>query len=283
VIEILLTILGIAVPSLLVSVAVRRWLDPVPWRVAALLLALVFVFLARGVFTSGMPVPLDEVVRGYPYRGIFGEVQAKNDLTNDTVKQILPWMQTVREDFAHGRAPLWNRYLFCGYPLLGNGQSAPFSPFFLATLFVPLPKQLVAMAGLKLFVALLFGYLVARREGAGDAAAILAAAVFAFAIFNNSFLYYPMTAVTLLLPDAAYATLLCLERRGAAPLVLQAVVVASLLAGGHPESVVHVVLGVLALVAIDLAVRVRRAGGPAGWSAGGSPAELLAALRKMQG
>jgi hypothetical protein len=245
------TALGIAVPSLLITLAVRRWIARLPWRIAALCLALAFVFTARGVFTSGVPVPLDEIVRGYPYRGVFGDVKSKNYLTNDTVKQILPWMQTVREDFAHGRAPLWNPYLFCGYPLLGNGQSAPFSPFFLLTLFVPLPKQLVAMAGLKLFVALLFGYLFARREGVGDAAAMLASAVFAFAIFNNAFLYYPMTAVTLLLPAAAYATLLCLEQRRAAPVVLLAIVVASLVAGGHPESVVHVVLGVLAMVAID--------------------------------
>ncbi|HKO59436.1 MAG TPA: hypothetical protein VJ276_26445, partial [Thermoanaerobaculia bacterium] len=245
-----MTLLGILLPSLLITLAVRRWLDRVSWRIAGLCLALVLLFTARGVFTSGVPVPLDEIVRGYPYRGVFGDVQSKNYLTNDTVKQILPWMQTVREDFARGRAPLWNPYLFCGYPLLGNGQSAPFSPFFLATLFVPLPKQLVAMAGVKLFCALLFGYLFAKREGVGDAAAMLASVVFAFAIFNNAFLYYPMTAVTLLLPAAAYATILCMERRAAAPVVLLALIVASLLAGGHPESVVHVVLGVLAIVAI---------------------------------
>ncbi|HEV7923102.1 MAG TPA: YfhO family protein [Thermoanaerobaculia bacterium] len=248
---VVLTALGIVVPSLLITLAVRRWLEPISWRIVGLCLVLAFLFVVRGVFTSGVPVPLDEIVRGYPYRGVFGDVQSKNYLTNDTVKQILPWMQTVREDFAHGRAPLWNPYLFCGYPLLGNGQSAPFSPFFLLTLFVPLPKQLVAMAGVKLFVALLFGYLFAKREGVGDAAAMLASVVFAFAIFNNAFLYYPMTAVTLLLPAAAYATLLCLEQRRAAPVVLLALVIASLLAGGHPESVVHVVLGVLAVLAID--------------------------------
>ena len=76
-------------------------------------------------------------------------VDARNPLTNDTVKLFLPWMQVAREELSHGRAPLWNRYSFAGYPLLGNGESAPFSPLFLATLFVPLPKQIVAMAGLR--------------------------------------------------------------------------------------------------------------------------------------
>ena len=63
-----------------------------------------------------------------------------------------------------GRAPLWNRHQFSGYPLLCNGQSAPFAPLFLATLFVPLPQQLVAMAGLKIFLALIFGWLFLRDE-----------------------------------------------------------------------------------------------------------------------
>ena len=249
--EVLLTIAGVAVPSIVIVAAVRRWIEPVSWRMAALLLGIVFAFTARGVFTTGMPVPLDEVMRGYPYRGIFGVERSKNYLTNDTVKQILPWMHVAREQMALGRAPLWDPYLFSGYPLLGNGQSAPFSPFFLGTLFVPLPKQMVAMAGLKLFVALLFGYLLLQREQVSDAAAIYGSVLFAFAIFNNVFLYYPMTAVTLLLPAAAYGVLLCLNKRTGAPFVLVALVVASLLAGGHPESVFHVAIGVATLVVIE--------------------------------
>jgi len=255
--ECALTLAGVVLPSLLAALAVRRWLERVPWRIVAMLLMLAVLFIARGVFTRDMPVPLDEVVRGYPYRGVFGPVEAKNDLTNDTVKQILPWMQTVREELFRGHAPLWNPYLFCGYPLLANGQSAPFSPVFLATLFVPLPKQLVAMAGVKLFLALLFGFLFIKREGTSDAAAVFGSSVFAFAVFNNCFLYYPLTAVSLLLPAAAYATSRTIRERGVAPFVLTAIVVASLLAGGHPESVVHVAMCCIALLLLERGVRWR--------------------------
>src|SRR5688500_17393801 len=247
----LLAALGVIGPALLLVMAVRKWFEPVSWKLTALFLLLALAVVGRGIFTSGVPVPLDEVVRGYPYRGIFGDIQAQNYLTNDTVKQILPWMHTVREQMFAGRAPLWNPHLFSGYPLLGNGQSAPFSPFFLATLYVPLPKQIVAMAGVKLFVALRFGFLLLRREGVSTAAALFGCTVFTFAIFNNVFLYYPMTAVTLLLPAAAYAVLSALHSRRAAPHVLVALVVALLLAGGHPESVVHVATAVLVLVLIE--------------------------------
>ena len=123
-----MTLLGIALPSLLLVAALRRWVVPVPWRIAGLFFALTLVFLHGAVFTSKLPVPVDEVARGYPWRGVFGEVEARNALTSDTVKLFLPWMQVAREELAHFRAPLWNRYSFGGYPLLGNGESAPFSP-----------------------------------------------------------------------------------------------------------------------------------------------------------
>jgi hypothetical protein len=192
--NVLLTLTGIVVPSLLVAVAVRRWIAPVPWRIVIFFLALTLAFLHGVVFSSRLPVPVDEVARGYPFRGVTGEVRAaRNPLTNDTVKLFLPWMQVACEELFHGRAPLWNRYSFSGYPLLGNGESAPFSPLFLATIFVPLPKQIVAMAGLKLFLALLFGYLFVKRESppdAGDTTACVAAAVFAFSIYQTTVLYY---------------------------------------------------------------------------------------------
>ncbi|HWS71183.1 MAG TPA: hypothetical protein VN605_03680, partial [Thermoanaerobaculia bacterium] len=150
---VLLTLAGIAVPSVLVVLAVRRWIAPLPWRIALLFLAMTLAFLHGAVFTSQVPVPIDEASRGDPFRGVVGDVVSKNPLLNDTSRLFLPWMQVAREELFHFRAPLWNRYAFSGYPLLGNAESAPFSPLFLATLFVPLPKQIVAMAGLKVVLS----------------------------------------------------------------------------------------------------------------------------------
>jgi hypothetical protein len=215
------------------------------------------VFLHGAVFTTKLPVPVDEVARGYPYRGVVGEVTPRNPRTNDTAKLFLPWMEVAREELFHLRPPLWNRYSFSGYPLLGNGESAPFSPFFLATLFVPLPKQIVAMAGLKIFTALLFGWLFTKRYGTSDAAACFAATAFAWSVFQTVFLYYSTTAVTALLPAALYALLLATEsRRG---IVLAALVVATLMANGHPESVLHIAIAAGGLLLIE---RPRQMFGP---------------------
>jgi hypothetical protein len=241
---------GIAIPSLLLVLAVRRWIAPLPWRIALLFLVLTLAFLHGAVFSSRLPVPVDEVARGYPYRGLFGDVHARNPLTNDTVKLFLPWMQVAREELLHGRLPLWNPYSFSGYPLLGNGESAPFSPLFLATLLVALPKQIVAMAGLKIFVALLFGYLFLKREEVSDAAACFGAAAFAFSVYQTTVLYYSAASVSALLPAALFA-MDTASRRG---IVLMAAVIATMLTSGHPESVFHIAVGATLLAAVDFAL-----------------------------
>ncbi|MGH9456897.1 MAG: hypothetical protein ACRD2J_04580, partial [Thermoanaerobaculia bacterium] len=243
---------GTAGPAALLVAATRRWLLPVSWRMGALLFFLACTFVAPAVVTPDLPVPVDEVARGYPYRGVFGEVEPRNPLTNDTVKLFLPWMDVAREDLFALRAPLWNRYSFSGYPLLANGESAPFSPFFLATLVVPLPKQIVAMAVLKLFVALLFGWLFLTREGISPAVALFGAAAFAFSTYHTVYLYYSAAAVSALLPAAVVAFVELIRQGTFRWVVFAAVVVASLLAAGHPESVLHVALGTGIVLTIDL-------------------------------
>jgi Bacterial membrane protein YfhO len=256
-IEAVLTVLGIVVPALLLVLLLRRWEFAVPWPVAGVLLLIVFVYLGHGLAPGSLPVPVDEVMRGYPYRGVVGDVQPKNPLTNDTVKQILPWMHAVKQELRQLRLPLWNPYAFSGSPLLGNGQSAPFSPFFLATLFVPLPKQLVAMAGLKIFVSLLFSFLVLRREGISAAASVFGATVISCAVFQTVYLYYPLTSVSSLLPAAIFAMQCCLDQADSRSSILVALVVASGLAGGHPESVVHIAIIALLFLMIELLAPIR--------------------------
>lgn len=251
--HIALTIAGICAPSLLIALAVRRWLVRVPWKIITLFLFLTFAFLGGAVFTTGIPVPLDEVARGYPHRGVTGEIAPRNPLTNDTVRLFLPWMHVVREELAAGNLPLWNRYAFSGYPLLGNGESAPFFPTFLATLFVPLPKQLVAMAGVKLFVSLLFTWLLIRRERLPSSAAVFAAVCFTFSVFQTVYLYYSTTAVTSLLPAAIFTVLHLFDNpRSRSAFWFCAIVVGVLQTAGHPESVLHVAVACVVLLLIEV-------------------------------
>jgi len=72
-----LLLLGIIVPAVLLAAAVRRWIAPVPWRTALLFLLLTLGFLHGAVFTTKLPVPVDEAARGYPWHGGVGDVDAR--------------------------------------------------------------------------------------------------------------------------------------------------------------------------------------------------------------
>lgn len=245
----ILSLLAIILGSVAIAALVRL-VENVSWKIIAVIIGATLIFLAEPLITGGIPVPLDEVARGYPYRGVTGVTDSLNPDANDTAKQMLPWMQTVREELFAGRAPLWNQWSFSGYTLLGNAQSAPFYPLFLFTLWVPLPDQIVAMGGLKIFAALLFGYLLIRRERVGDGPALFGSAVFALSIFISVYLFYPLASTAALVPAAAWAILRCFDRHSFGSMVAVALTVGALQTAGHPETVFHaaVVVGLLLVV-----------------------------------
>jgi len=202
-------------------------------------MGLTILFLGPVVITGQSPLPLDAAAAGYPIRGVVGDGTVSNSTTSETARQVLPWFAAGKQALLSGHLPLWNRHSLSGHPLLGYSQSAPFSPFFLSTIFVPLPRQMVAMAALKLFCGLLFGCLLMRREGIGWWVSILGSMIFALSLYEVVFLYYPMTSVTALLPALLYSVSRMLDRAGRASIVLLGLVTAGMMTGGHPESAFH--------------------------------------------
>ncbi|MBW3564394.1 MAG: hypothetical protein KY459_06680 [Acidobacteria bacterium] len=248
----LVTVAGVLVPSALLAFLVHRLLVPVSRTTFFLALGIALVAVSPGLVPDRVPVPLDEVMRGYPFRGVVGEVSPRNALTNDTVKLFLPWYSAARDQMLDGDLPLWNPWSFAGYPLLANGEAAPLSPFFLATLFVPLPEQIVAMAGVKVFVAFLFGALFLMRLGASRWAAWFGSAAFALSTYQFVYLYYSAATVSALLPAVALGLLLILEDPGRRSISFFAVTVAVAMSSGHPESVLHMIIGGLIVIAAVL-------------------------------
>jgi hypothetical protein len=243
-----LAIIAAALPASAIIWAVRRYLAPLPTRIVIASVVVSFALVANGFVPGRLPLPVDEVARGYPFKGLFHVERAANSLTNDTVYQMLPWMAAAREQLFSGHAPLWNPYSFSGYPLLANGQSAPFGPFFLLTLIASLPKQIVSMAFLKLLVSFIFTYLFLKDDDLSDGAAILGAVTYTLSVFNTVYLYYPLTSVTSLLPLLLWSARRCLQMPGLRWAGVLALATAAALAGGHPESALHLALACGAFV-----------------------------------
>jgi hypothetical protein len=189
----------------------RRAGADLPRRVALLFLLLVFAFLWRPLTQRVVIVPADVLklmppwseVRA-PSRPQVTKYEVSNLNLHDVPMQIVPWLYQVRESWRAGKVPLWNAAAGCGYPLLANGQSTPFSPLHLVTLVLPLGYAVTAEAALKLLLALVLTYLFCRRRYS-PLASTIAAIAYGFSTWMVTWLQFPIATAAALLPGVLLA------------------------------------------------------------------------------
>lgn len=215
----------------------------VPWRVALLFLVLTFAFLWRPLFEDVIIIPADVVKLLPPWselrppnRAPVTKYEVSNLNLHDVPMQIVPWLQQVRDSWRAGRVPLWNAKAGCGYPLMANGQSTPFSPFHLITLPLPLGHAITAEAALKLYVALVLTFLFCARRYSMTAS-VIAAIAYGFSSWMITWLQFPIATAAALLPGVMMGIEdLIARRRFIVPVVVFSITVLS----GHPETVFNI-------------------------------------------
>jgi hypothetical protein len=227
-----------AVYALAVWLARRAGVDLRP-RIAAFFYALVLLFLFRPMTQDYVNLPIDIVDTLPPWSHQAVRPRMANPEMSDITLQIVPWAHQVREQWKSLRVPLWNELEGSGYPLLANGQSAPFSFLRLATLPLSLGNAFTAEAALKLLIALTFTYLFCRRRGWGELPSSIGAVSFAFCTFLHVWLHFPLVTVASMLPAAFYVVDLLLERPTYGRFLFAVLVWVGMLFGGHPETVSH--------------------------------------------
>ena len=242
----------------LVWAALARWWRPqLRWSVAVAYALVSLTILGPSLLTSRHQVATDMVFRWRPWSEMTAEkVAPKNVLLADPVLQMLPLRTIVRRHLLAGDAPLWAHELGTGQPLLGDAQSAPFSPFHLAALPLdPLDAMAVAAAW-QLFAALLLTHCLMLHLGAGPVGAAFAALTFGLSCFAAVWLFYPLGMTAVWAPGLLLAVgLMARGERGGVP----GFVVCSwaMAACGHPETAAHVGILVGVVVAV-LAVQLPR-------------------------
>lgn len=234
--------------------------------VAALLCALAATaFLGSALFTGKYLSPADLLFGDYPWSSHPppGWSGASNDLLGDDVTQFEPWLQYSEQRLRSGHIPLWNPDNMLGAPLVGNMQSAVFYPANWLYFIFPGAFSLAMRAWLKLFIAALGMYLLARRvAGVGPLGAAIASVGFSFGAFMTVWLLHPHTAVAAWLPWLWLATSALIGRQTARRLWLVAAVaavVAVIILAGHPETAYEIAL-VTGLFVIFLLWRQRSQG-----------------------
>ncbi|HTG34953.1 MAG TPA: YfhO family protein [Thermoanaerobaculia bacterium] len=161
----------------------------------------------------------------------------KVGLLNDITLQIAPWQVEARRQMLSGRVPLLNPHSGGGQALLGNGQSAPFSPVSLAALPFSPERAQALRAFLKALLALAGAFLAARRLGARPAFALVAAVAYGYGGSLAVWRLFPHGEVLALFPFAFLAgeTILIEGPRMRSCALLSLALTAMILAG-HPET-----------------------------------------------
>lgn len=230
-----LYVLGLAA---VLAAALRRWFDPVPWRVLAVFLLLAAILFGPALFAGWTLLPLSNIRVAPPFAGQ-PRLPFANWLQGDLVFQIVPWILEVKRSVAAGHWPLWNGGAGIGMPLMGDPQSQFLQPL----VWLAAPFSLEAAAGitaaLRLLTALVFTYLFLRRQGLGDVSSTAGAVAYGLGGFLMLWLGWPIGNAAALLPAVLYGVARCADPGGRRDGALLTAVVAALFLSGHPETMIY--------------------------------------------
>jgi hypothetical protein len=170
----------------------------------------------------------------------------RNGGLSDQGLVFYPHYRYLSDQLRAGRVPLWNPLNYTGAPLAGNPQAGLFDPQVLLPVALDLAfgrtgfhVGLVLGYSLRLALAFLGAFYLARRLGLGFAGALLAGIGFASSGYLQVWLGAPLSHVTPFLPWVLLGVERCRER-GFSGAALAAVSLALAIYGGHPETAFYI-------------------------------------------
>ena len=169
-----------------------------PALAAALLYALVaLVLFAPGLIPGRTLSNSDQLRLEYPWKGAdppdFARASVTPEESDDATTQFRPFLRYASDHLFD--PPLWNPHISNGRPFLANAQSAVLSPFSLPGYVLPLDDALAWIAVLKLWVAAMGMFLLARELAMRFAGALLAGLVYGFSFWMVTWVAYPHASV----------------------------------------------------------------------------------------
>ncbi len=227
----------------------RGYLVAHPFVLVGLLLAALALVLVYPAVLGGRVLgPEDSLLFNAPLASVrpASLLHPSNYLLTDAVEVFHPDLEWARAVVRSGHLPLWNPYIFGGWPEVASQQTAPLYPLTMLVYVLPFWPALGVIAVLKLVIAGLGTWWLGRRLGLGLAAALLAALVYSLGSYFVIWLEHPHTNVYALIPWLlGTIDLVCARRRWRDAGALAALVALCLL-GGHPESTFIAMLAALA-------------------------------------
>ncbi|HVT61179.1 MAG TPA: hypothetical protein VHR45_22640 [Thermoanaerobaculia bacterium] len=232
----------------LLAAALRRWFDRVPgWALGAFALLPCLLF-GGALFGGKVLLPLDNLRGHVPFRQLPPAQPHGNLLQGDLIELVTPSLAGAWQALGNGRWPLWNSRVGAGMPLLADPQAQALQP--LALLAMPLGPLRApgVIAALRVWLALVFTFLFLRLQRLGEGPALAGSFAFGLGGFLLLWVGWPLANSGALLPMVLYALVRCERRGGRRDALLLTLGLVALLLGGHPESVLFVLLVALAFV-----------------------------------
>jgi hypothetical protein len=215
----------------------HRFIRPLSHLAVAILFLLPMVFTGHALLTSRVYGPVDHPYGSQPLNWMkeeYGIGAPHNPMLSDVYGQMIPWRKAVQWSYAHGEWPLWNAFILSGDILAASGQPAPYSPFTLLALLLPVPLGLTFSAAITHLLAALGAFLFARELGCRESSSLIAAAGWTCTTSIVFFVLWPLGTAWTWLPFVLLGV-----RRASLPLLAGAFTL--LLLSGHPETALHIV------------------------------------------
>jgi hypothetical protein len=166
-----------------------------------------------------------------------GIADAARSGEGDSAVQHEPIAEVARTSVRDGHLPLLNPSVYAGAPLQGDMQSALAFPLQWLMLPLGVSKAWGWIALLRLLIAGLGAYALARRLRAGWPGAMLAGAAYMLCAPNITWAQWPLGTEFALFPWLLLATDLVRERPGPGPIAGLGAAVGLSVLGGHPETI----------------------------------------------
>lgn len=209
----------------------------------AVYIFLVLTLFWRCVFLGEAFVPLGQLSYVLPWSSDVPpeERHAWNPLHYDSVGQYWVFRDFATSSLRAGRLPLWNPYQFCGTPFIANNLSAVYYPGNLLHLLLGTDRALGWNAALHLIFAAWFTFLLVRRLGYSDDAAMLAGLIYGFSLWQVTWLHLPpFVATSAWLPALCLALIRLREKTTAPRTAVTGIVVGLVLLAGHLQIAFYV-------------------------------------------
>lgn len=241
----------------------RRFVQPMSRTAAILLVLLPLCFAGRALLLGRVYAPVDLPFMSEPlnaYAAELGVSKAHNGTLSDLYCQIIPWRSAVRTAIAHGQWPLLNPFMLCGDILAAAAQPAPYDPFNLIGMLIPLGPSLTFAAAMTFFLAGFGAFVFMRSLGCGELAALVAAAGWMFSANMAFFVGWPLARSWAWLPLILFAVRLLVREASVRGGVILMIALTLLILSGHPESLLHVTAVAATYGLFEIATTRKRVG-----------------------